>query len=199
MHNRWLLLGWLLLRWLLLGWLLTLSKSKNDDCLADFGQVQKQPYNKTPLGETGYLSYFLGYLSMPPALHPSFLDLWRSPPALISTPTGFGGLLFLIVQAFRFFIHPLFLSPLFLPYHASDHKGLPMQPLPRKVKDFPRGCNHSKHMPQLTYLAWLQPYCFNPRLAFMHAKTGKVLLVVKTLIKKHKAAATLISSHESGS
>ena len=185
MHNRWLLLGWLLLRWLLLRWLLTLSKSKNDCCFADFGQVRKQPYNKTPLGETGCLSYFLGYLSMLPALHPSFSDLWRS-PALISTTTGFGCLLFLIIQAFSFLIHPLFLSPLFLPCHASDQKGLPMRPLPRKVEDFPRGCNHSKHMPQLTYLAWLQPYRHNPRFAFIHAKTGKVLLVVKTLIKNIK-------------
>ena len=39
----WMLLGWLLLRWLLLGWLLLIFS-----------------LNKTPLGETGCLSIFLG-------------------------------------------------------------------------------------------------------------------------------------------
>ena len=36
----------------------------------------------------------------------------------------------------------------------------------------------------------------NSRLVFVHAKTPKILLVVKILIKKYRAAATLISSHE---
>ena len=32
--------------------------------------------------------------------------------------------------------------------------------LPREAEDFPRGGNHSKHMPLLTCLASLQPICY---------------------------------------
>ena len=69
--------------------------------------------NKTPFGETGCLSNFLGSLSMSPALHPGFSDLLRSPPALSSTPTTFGCLHFLM------FRHPVFL---FIP--LSQHSQL---------------------------------------------------------------------------
>ena len=81
--------------------LLTLGKSKKDCHFANFGQVNFL-FNKTPLGETGCLSNFLSILSMSPALHPGFSDLLRSPPALSSTPTTFGCLLFLM------FRHPVF-------------------------------------------------------------------------------------------
>ena len=81
---------------------------------------------------------------------------------------------------------------------------LPTQALPSEAEDFPKGGNHSKHVRLLTCLAWLQPIYSDPKFVFMHVKTEKVLLVVQTLIKnieqqpwKHKAAATLISSHES--
>ena len=33
--------------------------------------------------------------------------------------------------------------------------------IPREAEDFPRGDNHSKHVPLPTYLAWLQPICYN--------------------------------------
>ena len=68
--------------------------------------------------------------------------------------------------------------------------------IPREAEDFPRGDNHSKYVPLPTYLAWLQPIYYNFRLIFIYAKTAKILLVVKTLIKKNRAAATLISSHK---
>ena len=67
--------------------------------------------------------------------------------------------------------------------HASGHQILPTQHLPRKAEDFPRGGNHSKHMPLLTCFAWLQPVYHNPKFVFIHVNTAKVLLVVKTLIK----------------
>ena len=51
----------------------------------------------------------------------------------------------------------------------------------RKAEDFPSGDKHSKHMPLLTYLAWLQPIYYNAKL--IPVNTAKVLLVVKTLIK----------------
>ena len=47
------------------------------------------------------------------------------------------------------------------PCHASGHQVLPTQHLPREAEDFPRGGSHSKHVPQPTYLAWLQPICYN--------------------------------------
>ena len=70
---------------------------------------------------------------------------------------------------------------------------------PREAEDFYRGSNHSKHVPLLRYLAWLQPILHNLGLIFKHVKTRYILLVVKSLIKKHKVAAKLISSHESAS
>ena len=113
---RRLLLRNLLLRELLLGWLLLA-----DSHFADFRQVsqnwwsfwwfsasQNWSYSETPLGETWCLGNFLGYLTMPPALHPGSSDLWRFPSALSSTPNTFDCLLFLIVQTSSFFIHPPF-------------------------------------------------------------------------------------------
>ena len=44
------------------------------------------------------------------------------------------------------------------------------QPILREVEDFPRGGNHSKHVPLLTYLAWLQPIYYNPGFVFIHVK-----------------------------
>ena len=57
--------------------------------------------------------------------------------------------------------------------------------VPRKAEDFLRGDNHSKHVPLPTYLARMQPIHYNSRFVFTHVKTTKILLVVKTLIKKN--------------
>ena len=70
---------------------------------------------------------------------------------------------------------------------------------PREAEDFSIGSNHSKHVPLITYLAWLQPIIHNLGLIFKHVKTTNILLVLKSLIKKHKVIVTLISSHESAS
>ena len=67
--------------------------------------------------------------------------------------------------------------------HASSHQVLPTEPSPRETEDSPWCGNHSKHVSLLTCLAWLQPIYYNPKFVFMHVKTGKVLLVVKTSIK----------------
>ena len=53
---------------------------------------------------------------------------------------------------------------------------------PRELEYFPRGGNHSKQTPPLTYLAWLQPIYYNSRFVFIHINITKVLLMVKTLI-----------------
>ena len=84
------------------------------------------------------------------------------------------------------------------PTPTRFHPGCnPSPPLPREVEDFPRGDNHSKHVPLPTYLTWLQPLCYNSWFVFIHVKTSEILLVVKTSIKKCWAAAKPISSHES--
>ena len=166
------LLGWLLLadghfsyfaQVKLDGHLLTLSKSKI------------WTNSTTLLAETGCLSNFLGYLSMLPALHPGFSDLWRSPPALSSILTTFGCRLFLIVQASSLLIHspfptqsvrlPLVTYPSLCstcvtyrtPCHASGHQVLPIQPLLSEAEDFRWGEKYFKHVPLLTYLIYFSP------------------------------------------
>ena len=39
------------------------------------------------------------------------------------------------------------------PFHSHGHQVLPTQSQPREAEDFPRGGNHSEHVPLLTYLA----------------------------------------------
>ena len=56
--------------------------------------------------------------------------------------------------------------------------------LPREAEDFSGGSSRSGHMPPLTYLARLQPIYYNSWFIFIHINITKVLLVVKTLIKK---------------
>ena len=65
---------------------------------------------------------------------------------------------------------------------AMPHQGS-LTLIPREAEDFPRGDNHSKHVPLPTYLAWLQPINCNSRFVYIHVNIGKLLLVVKTLIK----------------
>ena len=56
-------------------------------------------------------------------------------------------------------------------------------------------------MPLLTYLVWLQPIYYNPRLVFKHVKTEKNFACGENFSKKHRVATTvattLISSHTS--
>ena len=165
------------------------------------------------MGETRCLCIFcLGHCLMSLALHSGFSDLWGSPPALSST-LALGFFCFWMLR------HPVFkFTSLFLtqsvrlslvtypslcstyvtyrmPCHASGYQALPIQPLPREAEGSPRGDNHSKHVPLPQYLAWLHQFTIIFRFVFIHIKTIKILLVVKTLIKKHREA-TLISSHE---
>ena len=43
------------------------------------------------------------------------------------------------------------------PCHAIGHQMLSMQQSPRKVEDLPRGDQHFKHVPRLTYLIYFSP------------------------------------------
>ena len=56
--------------------------------------------------------------------------------------------------------------------------------LPREAEDFCRGGNHSKHMPLLTYLAWLQPIYYNSRFVFMHINITKIFTCGENFNKK---------------
>ena len=163
LNHLWRIYLHVFVRWLLLRWLLLIF------CLC-----------KTPLGETRCLGnpYFLHFL-ITGCLSIQFFD---SP----------------ITQSIRppMFTYPSLCSTC-VTYgtscHAIGHQVLLTQSLPSKAEDFPWAGNPSKHMPLLTYLAWLQPICYNPKFVFKHIKTEKVLLVVETLMKNIKVA-TLISS-----
>ena len=117
---------------------------------------------------------FFGHCLMSLALHPGFSDLWGSPPALSSTPT----LGFFECLGIQFFNLPTCDLWDTMPCHRSPTL------VTREEEDFPRGDNHSKHVPLPTYLAWLQPLYHNSWFVFIHVKTAKILLVVKSLIKK---------------
>ena len=71
-------------------------------------------------------------------------------------------------------------------------------PLPREADDFPKGSNDSKHVPLLTYLAWLQPICYNSQIYIYTDQDWKSSDCGEDFNRKHRAATTLISSHESG-
>ena len=113
-------------------------------------------------------------------IHVTSTPPWLLRPVKISTsselyPDYFRLPTFLNVQASSFFIHPPFPTQSVrlhlvtypslcstcvtyrMPCHAIGHLAFPTQPLPMEAEGFPRGDNHSKHMPLLTYLAWLQP------------------------------------------
>ena len=93
--------------------------------------------------------FFWGHCPVSLALHRGFSDLWRSPPALSSTPT----LVFLFECLGILFFHSSHLT-YGTPCRAKGHSHSP-----KEAEDFSRGDNHSKHMHPLTYLARLQPMC----------------------------------------
>ena len=138
---------------------------------------------KTPLGETGSLGnpYFTHWLPK----HPVFLFIL----------TLIQSVLYLNPHT----AYPSLCSPC-VTYatlcHTISHQVLPTPPLRREAEEFSRGGNHSKHVPLPLRLDWFQPIYYNSRLPFILVKTGTTLLVVKTLIKIHIAAATLTSIHK---
>ena len=136
---------------------------------------------KTPLGETESLG------------NPYFTHWLPKHPVFLFTLT--------LIQSVRLpmFTYPSLCSPC-VTYatlcHTISHQVLPTPPLRREAEEFLRGGNHSKHVPLPLCLDWFQPIYYNSRLAFILVKTGTILLVVKTLIKKHIAAATLTSIYK---
>ena len=112
-------LGWLLLRCLLLGWLLLIFN-----------------LNKTPLGETGYLSnpsfLLTGCLGI------QFFDSPLFPTQSVRLPLVTYPSLCSTCMTYR------------TPCHSIGHQVLPAQPLPREAEDFPRGDKYIKHVPPPT-------------------------------------------------
>ena len=135
--------------------------------------------NKTPIGETGCLCIFflffnyLPHVTGTPLFHSSFSDLWGSPPALTSTPT-LGFCECIGIQFFNLLTCVL--------QDVMSCQRSPTLTL-REVENIRRGGNYYKHVPLPTYLAWLQPFYYDLWFIFIHVKTVKILLVVKTLIK----------------
>ena len=147
--------------------------------------------------------WFPGYFTMSLALHPSFSDPWRSPPALSSTPTTFDYLFFFICRECYGFEWAFFTHRPFLPtfWHIPN---ILAQPAFMKVSlgagsYFFESCRASywslKHIPGPSVcLIHSNPQSFiHLSFVYMHINTAEVLLMVKTLIR---SAATLFSSHE---
>ena len=57
--------------------------------------------------------------------------------------------------------------------------------LRREAEEFPRGGNHPKHMPPLTYLAWFQPIYYNSSFAFIHINIAKVFTCGENFNKEY--------------
>ena len=133
-------------------------------------------YDKTPVGELEYLSIFW------PPPHVNSTPPWLLRSVKVSTSSE----LYPDMRLF-FFIwmprHPVFCFALTCDLRDVMPHKRSLTLFSREAEDFPRGDNHSKHMPLLTYLAWLQPVHHNPKFVFIHFNTAKVLLVVKTFIK----------------
>ena len=71
------------------------------------------------------------------------------------------------------------------PYQAIAHRMFLTQLLPRKAEDVPGGDKHPGYVALLIYLVLLQPIINNSTLVFRLLKTESILLVVKSLAKKH--------------
>ena len=76
----------------------------------------------------------------------------------------------------------------------TGHHAIPEVTLhiPREAEDFSRGDNQSKHMPQPTYLDWLQPIQYNFGFGFIPANIGKAFTCGENFNKKYRVQATLI-------
>ena len=135
------------------------------------------PFSKIPLGETGWLSNFQSYFSMPLALHLGFLDLWRSPPALSPNYIWLHLIAyFSLLPRDPVFFYPTPTQPVRLhlaTFHslcftcvtsvhhamAFGHLVLPTQPLAREAEDFLRSCKCFKYVSLLMYLICFPPKC----------------------------------------
>ena len=120
-----------------------------DGCSLD-GYIK--PDNKTLLIETGCLSIF----GSPPCVTDT--PPWLLRPVKVSTSSE-------LYPDTRYFFwmlrHPIFQFALTCDLWDVIPRQRSPTLVPREAEDFPRGGNHSKHVPLPTYLAWLQPLCSN--------------------------------------
>ena len=169
----------------------TLNNQKLSSHFADFEQVTKTN-NKNPLGEAGCLCIFFflflaissrqGHSTLASQTCEGLHQLWALPWHL---------------AFFWMLSYPQFFNSL----TCDLQDAIPRQRLPtlilREAEDFPRGDNHSKHVPLSTYLASLQPIYYNSQIHIYTCQNCKSFACGEDINKKHRAAATLISSHES--
>ena len=80
--------------------------------------------------------------------------------------------------------HPVF-SSLTCDFRDTMPRQRSLTLLPRETEDFHRGGNHSKHMPPLTHLAWLQPIYCNSRSIFIHISITKNFFCGENFNKKY--------------
>ena len=148
--------------------------------------------------------WFPGYFTMSSALHPGFSGPWRPPPSLSTTPTTFYWIFFFIYREGYGFEWAIFTQRGFLPYASSRHFGTTCfhQGFPGSWQLFLEICKvaywSSKHRPSSSVcLIHSNPQSFiHLKFVRIHVNIAKVVIVVKTLIKKYRLAAILFSSHE---
>ena len=124
--------------------------------------------------------FFLRSLPCVTGTPPQLLRHVGSPPALSSTPRLGFFLFFECIGNQLFNSHTCDLRDA-MPHQRSLTLTLTL--ISREAEDFPRGDNHSKHVPLPKYLACLQPIHHNSRFGFMHVNIGKAFTWAKTLIK----------------
>ena len=145
--------------------------------------------------------WFPGYFTMSPTLHLGFSGPWRPPPALSSTLTTFNCLfVFIYRERYGFewaFLHTGVFCLMLLPDIFGTIRFY--QGFPGSRQLFLEICKatywSSKHRsgPSVCLIHSNPQSFINLKFVFIHVNIGKVLLVVKTLIR---SATTLFSSHE---
>ena len=108
---------------------------------SDFVQVKN--FNKTPLGETGYLCNT--YVLLTGRLGIQFFDTPPIPRQSVRLPLVTYTSLCSACVVYR------------TPCHSIGYQVLPTQPLTREVENFPKGDKYFKHVPPLTYLIYFSP------------------------------------------
>ena len=118
---------------------------------------------------------FFGHFLSSGALHSGFSDLWGSPPALSSTLT---------LGVFFECLGIQFFNSLTCDLRDTMPRQRSLTLIPREAEDFPRGDNHSKHVPLSTYLASLQPIYYNSQIRIYTCQNCKSFACGEDINKK---------------
>ena len=149
--------------------------------------------------------WFPGYFTMSLALHPGFSGLWNPPPALSSTPDYFWWpLLFHLPRVLWFWVGFFFPQasftlrsfPTFFAQPAFMKASLGANSYSLKYAELDTDPRNTDPAHLFVWFTVIHNFLYILVLYLCMSILQKVLLVLKTLIKIHRSAATLFSSHE---